>query len=98
VDKKRSGTDGQRLVEEFERSGLTRRRFCERNSISLTALDYWRWKKRQVSKPRMVEIAVEAVQPPAAFAVVLRNGRRIESAWGFDELQLSRLIRIVESV
>ena len=96
MDKKRSGADGQRLLEEFERSGLTRRQFCERNSIPLTTLDYWRWKKAQKSRPRMVEVAVEAEQPSSGFAVVLRNGRRIESSWQLREAELLKLIRVVE--
>lgn len=96
MEKKRSGADGQRLVEEFEGSSLTRRQFCERNHIPMTTLDYWRWKKAQASKPRLVEVAVEAEQPSPGFAVVLGNGRRIESAWAFQEPALSRLIRLLE--
>jgi hypothetical protein len=99
VDKKRSGRDGQRLIEEFEGSGLTRRQFCERSNIPLTTLDYWRWKKMQASKPkpRLVEVAVEAPPVSPGFTITLRNGRRVEAAWGFDELRLSQLIRILES-
>jgi len=97
VDKKRSSLDGQRLLEEFERSGLTRRQFCERRNIPMTTLDYWRWKNAQTAKPRLVQVAVETEQPSAGFAVVLGNGRRVESTWAFDEPQLSRLIRILES-
>ena len=96
MDKKRSGAEGHRLIEEFGRSGLTRRQFCERKNIPMTTLDYWRWKKAQAPKARLVEVAVEA-EPSPGFAVMLRNGRRIESAWTFQEPELSRLIRILES-
>ena len=63
----------------------------------MTTLDYWRWKKAQAAKPRLLQVAVEAEQPSPGFVVVLRNGRRVESTWAFDEPQLSRLIRILES-
>jgi hypothetical protein len=33
----------------------------------------------------------------AGFALVLANGRRIESAWGFAEADLVRLIRAAEA-
>ena len=32
----------------------------------------------------------------AVFALVLGNGRRIESGWRFGEAALARLIRVVE--
>jgi hypothetical protein len=35
--------------------------------------------------------------PPASFALVLRNGRRIESGWNFRDTDLARLIRIAEA-
>jgi hypothetical protein len=38
----------------------------------------------RTSKPRLVEVAVEA-QPAAGFARALGNGRRIESSWKFAE-------------
>ena len=43
------------------------------------------------------ELSVESpAEPAAGFALVLRNGRRIESAWGYGEAALARLIRIAE--
>ena len=96
MEKKRSGIDGRLLIEEFERSGMTRRQFCERKQIPMTTLDYWRWRKARAPKPRLVEVAVEAEQPASGFAVVLRNGRRIETTWSFHEPELSRLIGIIE--
>jgi transposase-like protein len=99
MEKKRSAEEGRQIIEEFERSGLSRREFCKRINIPVTTLDYWRWKKAQ--KTRLVEVAIE--KPPAdqqeplpGFTVVLANGRRIESSWGFRDADLSGLIRIVE--
>lgn len=96
MEKKRS-EDGRRMLEEFERSSLTRREFCERNKIPVTTLDYWRWKKAKATKARLVEVAVETEEPRSGFVVVLASGRRIETEWNFREVELSRLIRIVES-
>jgi hypothetical protein len=33
----------------------------------------------------------------AAFTLVLRNGRRIQSAWGYRDADLARLIRVAEA-
>ena len=46
--KKRAGVSGrtraewEALVAKYERSGLSRKRFCDQESISLSSLDYWR--------------------------------------------------------
>jgi hypothetical protein len=43
-----------------------------------------------------VEVALET-QSAAGFALILSNGRRIESGWGFAEADLLRLIRAAEA-
>jgi hypothetical protein len=43
-----------------------------------------------------VEVGVEQGQPQAGFALVLANGRRIESSWSFGEAELEKLIRVAE--
>jgi hypothetical protein len=85
----------RRTIQEFESSGLTRREFCQRHSIPITTLDYWR--RSHLRKPRLVEVSVAAGEAPSGFTLGLVNGRRIESGWRFDESELARLIRIVES-
>jgi hypothetical protein len=76
---KRKGADEiRRTIEEFQRSGLERRAFCERHGISVSTLDYWR---RRRSSQRLVEVEVAAGEPGSGFTVILANGRRIESSW-----------------
>jgi transposase-like protein len=82
------------IVEGYAKSGMTRREYCEKHDIPITTLDYWR--RAQKSKLKLVEIAEEP-QPSAGFALVLANGRRIESSWRFGEAELLRLIRVAEA-
>jgi transposase-like protein len=84
----------RRIVEGFAQSGMTRRQYCEKHNIGMSTLDYWR-RRIQETKPRLVEVAVEA-QPSAGFVLVLANGRRIESSWRFGEADLLRLIGVAE--
>lgn len=91
---KRSADQIRRMVEEFQRSGLGRREFCQRHDIAVTTLDYWR--RSQPRKARLVEVEVAAKETPGGFILSLANGRRIESGWGFGEAELTRLIRIAE--
>lgn len=71
---------------------MTRREYCAKHGIAITTLDYWRRAKRK-PKPKLVRVALEDARPQAGFALVLTNGRRIESSWSFSEADLQRLIR-----
>ena len=90
----RSKQEIRGTVDDFVKSGMTRREYCEKHKIPITTLDYWR--RIQKSKPRLVEVTVET-QPATGFALVLANGRRIESSWKFVEAELIRLIRAAEA-
>ena len=92
----RSKEEIRRIVEAFAKSGMTRREYCAKNGIGMSTLDYWRRAHRK-QKPRLVPVAVEEAQPVAGFALVLNNGRRIESSWSFAETDLQRLIRAAEA-
>ena len=82
------------IAEGFARSGMTRREYCAKHKIAMTTLDYWR--RTLKSKPKLVEVAMEAQPEPFGFTLVLGNGRRIESSWKFAEVELARLIRVAE--
>src|SRR5438477_11820536 len=92
---KRNADDMRRTIEAFQKSGLTRREFCQRHHIAVTTLDYWR---RAQSRPaRLVKVKMAAKESAPGFSLSLANGRRIESVWSFAEAVLARLIRIAES-
>jgi hypothetical protein len=63
-ERRRSRAEGERLVSEFERSGLSRKAFCAARALSVNTLSYWRGKLRE-----------EAGAAPASF-VELSGGRR----------------------
>jgi len=84
------------IVEGFTKSGMTRREYCAKHGIAVTTLDYWRRAHRK-QKARLVKIEVEPAPRLAGFALVLVNGRRIESSWSFVEADLEKLIRVAEA-
>jgi hypothetical protein len=84
------------IVEGFAKSGMTRREYCAKHNIAITTLDYWRRAQRR-RKPKLVKVAIEEAQPRGGFALVLANGRRIESSWSFAETELAKLIRVAEA-
>jgi len=89
-----SKEEKQRIVDGFAQSGMTRREYCQKHNLSVTTFDYWRQVRKR--RPRLVEVALET-QSAAGFALILSNGRRIESGWGFAEADLLRLIRAAEA-
>ena len=85
----------RRVLGDYEKSGLTRREFCQRRGIPVSTFDYWR--RELAGKPRMVKVEVAASEPATHFTLALANGRRIESSWRFGEAEMARLIRVAES-
>jgi hypothetical protein len=47
----RTRSDWEELIEKFERSGLSRQRFCMEGSIPVSSFDYWRRKLRRERSP-----------------------------------------------
>jgi hypothetical protein len=97
----RNAKEVERIVVDFERSGVSRRLYCEQNGMAVPTLDWYRRRVRASrGSPNLVPVRVESTlsagngSASAGFSLVLDNGRRIETGWGFDENQLARLIRI----
>ncbi len=74
---------------------MTRRESCAKHGIGMSTLDYWR-RGRRKRKPTLVRVAMEEAQPRTGFALVLANGRRIESSWSFSACGMEKLIRAAE--
>ncbi len=93
----RSKQEIRGIVGGFAQSGMTRREYCVKHNIGIATLDYWRRVEKK-SHPKLVEVAIETQpKPTEGFALVLANGRRIESSWKFASTDLTRLIHVAES-
>jgi|SRR5437016_2893409 len=86
----------EQLLEQYRASGLTQSAYCRQTGMVLSTLGRY-LRRESGTGQQLVRVNVESpAEPAAGFAVVLTNGRRIESAWGFGEAALARLIRIAE--
>ncbi len=56
--RKRIPKEWRRLVAEFERGSESRRAFCERRTLALSTLDYWRRRSRAEADGRLVEVDI----------------------------------------
>jgi transposase-like protein len=110
VSRRRSRAEAERLVSEFEQSGMRRKEFCAARGLKVHTLDAWR---RQVAKSARPEklLPVEIIEDRAAsigsmqtgnmvrngqFRIVLAQGLRIEVEPGFDAAELRRLITALD--
>jgi hypothetical protein len=110
VRRRRSRVEAERLVLEFERSGLSRRAFCAQHGLSVPSLDQYRKRCRDVMSSsamtkaaanrilpvEFVDAEVSAAESSRPLRVELANGRRIEVAPGFDASTLERLVAVLE--
>ena len=98
MKRRRSRAEGERLVSEFEQSGLGRKECCAALGLSVHTLDAWRRRIAQ-SEPHEEIVPVEIVADRAAsrgsmragsversgqFRIILSQGLRIEVEPGFD--------------
>ena len=95
---RRSAEEVQRLLDEYRQSSEGRTEYCRRQGIPVTTLDYYVRRQTLRTRPRLARVKLTAsAAPPASFALVLHNGRRIESGWNFRDADLARLIRVAEA-
>jgi hypothetical protein len=94
---RRNQEEIQKLLESYGQRNVTRAEFCRQQGIATSTLDYYG--RRYGWKPGRFARVKIAAQPREAdtFALVLRNGRRIESSWNFRDTDLARLIRVAEA-
>lgn len=94
--RRRTRKEIQDLVEQYRSSGMTQRAYSEQVGIALSSLGrHLRGPKRG---RRLVQVKLQAAppEPNRGFALVLSNGRRIETGWTFHDIDLARLIRVIE--
>ena len=110
VRKRRSRVEVEKLVAEYEASGLTRDGFCQQHGLSVTTLDKYRqrvekWARSGGGPILPVEVVLStaqgskcAVRCDRGLVVESRSGRRIEVGRGFDGKTLERLLTILDKV
>jgi hypothetical protein len=109
VGRRRSRREINRLVVEFESSGLRQSEFCHKHGLAVSTLQRGlKRRRRKVSGQSegnpLVEVKVARTKvggsgpETCALEVVLAKGRRIEVRRDFDAETLARLIRTLEEI
>ena len=96
--RRRSEQEVEQVLEQYRASGLTQIEHCRQTGMVLSTLGRY-LRRRNGPEQRLVQVEMaSAAQAATGFALVLGNGRRIESGWEFGDAELVWLIRIAESV
>ena len=96
MPRRRSSEEIQEILEKFRASGLSQMEYCRQSGIVLSSLGRY-LRRVERSEQRLVQVNLEAPpEPGAGFVLMLGNGRRIASGWGFGDTELARLIRVAE--
>jgi hypothetical protein len=108
VRKRRSRVEVEKLVGEYEASGLTRDVFCQQRGLPVATLDKYRrrvqkWARSGTGPMLPVEVVLSTAQgsncaarSSGVLVVESRSGRRIEVGRGFDGETLQRLLTILD--
>ena len=92
-----SAEEIKELVEKYQASGLTQIEYCRQTGMVLSTLGRY-LRRRNKQAQQLIRVEVESArEQPAGFVLVLANGRRIETGWGFGDGDLARVIRVAES-
>ncbi len=98
---RRSAAERRKLLDRYERSGLSQQAFCLRHRVALSTLQYWRRRAREAAQepsPSFIEVPqvtgmARAVSGEAAVIIELPGGARLEVRSGTDAQWLSGLVR-----
>ena len=105
VRRRRTQAEVERIVSEYEASGLGRQEFCDRHGLSLSTLNRHRKRKqfsleaRRNNRLMPVEISEtkqRGTSERGELLIWLTSGRRIEVRAGFDAKVLEQLVRVLE--
>ena len=108
VRRRRSAAEVEKLVAEYEASGLGRTEFCRTHGLALSTLNRY-CKRRQAHGEaggvgRWVAVELSGPNPAAGgggssgLTIILSSGRRIEIGCSFDAGTLQRLMVLLEGV
>jgi transposase-like protein len=106
--KRRSREEVQRLMMEFELSGLRQNAFCRKHDLALSTLQRQLKKRRldqgEAKSKRLVAVELASKGQEAnnrtlcALEVVLGSGRRIEVREDFDCQTVRRVVAVLEEI
>jgi hypothetical protein len=96
----------RQLIDQWQRSGLSVRTFCQRQHVAVPSFYAWRRTLRQrdgsacPTRPPVsflpVHVRPDGGDAPPPLELVLANGRHLRIPAGYDDAQLRQVLRTLE--
>ena len=90
----------KKQYEEFRKSGLTRKAYCEKNGITKSTLDYWFTRiGKSLKAEGLVELKIR--NPPAlksSLTVIISSKYQIEVQSDFDPQVFCKVVKALETI
>jgi transposase len=86
----------QRIAEQA-RSGLSVRRFCQKQGLRETSFYWWRRRLRKQEPVRFALVEREPARPETALELVLRGGDRLRISAGVDAATLRTVLEALRA-
>ena len=94
----RGAEEIEELLAQYRASGLKQIEYCRQTGMVLSSLGRY-LRRHSRAAQQLVRVRMQSsAEPATSFALVLGNGRRIESSWQFGDAELARVIRVAETV
>ena len=90
----------KRKLQEYRKSGLSRRTFSEQNGVNKSTLDYWFARiNKEKKKEGLVELKpVSTLTSKYSLQIIVAGKYRIEVNDGFDPRLLGAVVKTLESL
>jgi hypothetical protein len=90
----------KRKLQEYRKSGLSRRDFSRQNGVNKSTLDYWFARiSKENNKAGLVELKPTSIPVlDHSLRVVVADKYRIEVLRGFDPILLAEVVKALESL
>ena len=90
----------KRKLQEYRKSGLSRRDFSRQNGVNKSTLDYWFARiSKEENKSALVEVKPAYIQvPDHSLRIVVAGKYGIEVHRGFDPILFAEVVKALESL
>jgi hypothetical protein len=95
--RRRSTEEIQQILDRYRTSGLSQLEYCRQTGMVLSTLGRYLRQNERADQPLLRVKLEPPAESGAGFVLMLGNGRRIASGWGFGDAELARLIRVAEN-
>jgi len=100
--RRRTHDEIERILHAYDSSGLSQAKFCARNRVALTTLQWWLKRRRDQRgagdrAPALIPVTVRPAVGPVLIEIALANGRELRVPTDVDPAQLATIVASLDT-